>query len=49
MMKIRQMTYTQWLEYVDLPSLWHRRLRGDRIQVFKIINGIDDMNCETFF
>ena len=49
MMKIRQMTYTQWLEYVDLPSLWHRRLRGDRIQVFKIINGIDDMNCETLF
>ena len=34
LMKIRQMTYTQWLEYVDLPSLWNRRLRGDRIQVF---------------
>ena len=43
------MTYNQWLEYLDLPSLWHRRLRGDRIQVFKIINGIDDMNRETFF
>ena len=32
------MTYTQRLEYLDLPSLWHRRLRGDMIQVFKIIN-----------
>ena len=43
------MTYTQRLEYLDLPSLWHRRLRGDMIQVFKIINGIDDINCEKFF
>ena len=40
------MTYTQRLEYLDLPSLWHRRLRGDTIQVFIIINGIDDINCE---
>ena len=23
------MTYTQRLEYLDLPSLWHRRLRGE--------------------
>ena len=43
------MTYTQRLEYLDLPSLWHRRLRGDMIQVFEIINGIDDLNCEKFF
>ena len=43
------MTYTQRLEYLDLPSLWHRSLRGDMIQVFKIINGIDDINFETFF
>ena len=43
------MTYTQQLEYLELPSLWHRRHRGDMIQVPKIINGIDDMNWETFF
>ena len=24
----------QWLECLDLPSLWHRRLIGDMIQVF---------------
>ena len=42
------MTYTQWLEYLDLPSLWHRRLRGDMIQVFKITNGIDYINCKKF-
>ena len=49
LMDTRHMTYTQWLEYLDLPSLWHRRLRGDMIHVFKIINGIDDINCEKFF
>ena len=43
------MTYTQRLNYLDLPSLWHRRLRGDMKQVIKIINGIDDINCEKFF
>ena len=48
-METRHMTYSQWLEYLDLPSLWYRRLRGDMIQVFKEINGIDDINCEFFF
>ena len=43
------MTYTQQLDYLNLSSLWYRRLRGDMIQVFKIINGIDDINCEKFF
>ena len=43
------MTYTQRLEYQELPSLWHRRLRGDMIQVFKVINGMDDINCKKFF
>ena len=44
LMETRHMTYTQRLEYLELPSLWHRRLRGGMIQVSKIINGIDDMN-----
>ena len=34
LMETRHMTYTQRLEYLDLPSLWHKRLRGDMIQVF---------------
>ena len=34
LMETRHMTYTQRLEYLDLPSLWHRRIRGDMIQVF---------------
>ena len=43
------MTYTQRLEYLELPTLWHRRLGGDMMQVHIIINGIEDMNCEKFF
>ena len=43
------MTYTQQLEYFVLPSLWNRRLRGDIIQFFEIINIIHDMNCAKFF
>ena len=43
------MTYTQRLAYLESHSLWLRRLRGDMIQVYKIINRIDDINCETFY
>ena len=49
LMETRHMTYTQQLEYLDLPSLWYRRLTGDMMQVFTIINGIDNINCEKFF
>ena len=48
LMETRHTTCTQWLEYLELPYLWYRRLRADLIRVFKIINGIDDMNCEKF-
>ena len=48
LVKTRHMTYTQQLEYLGLTSIWQKRLRGDMIQDIKIINGIDDMNCETF-
>ena len=32
-----------------LPSLAHRRRRGDMIQCFKIIKGLDDIPCDKFF
>ena len=40
------MTYTQRLEYFDLPSLLYRRHRGDMMHIFKVINGINDINFE---
>ena len=37
------------LLFLKLPSLKFRRTRGDLIQVFKIINGLDDLYWRDFF
>ena len=37
LMETKHMTYTQRLEYLDLPTLWHRRLRGDMIIIIIIM------------
>ena len=44
-----EMSYSQRLEYLQLPSLKHRRLRGDMIQMYKIVKGIDDIDATRFF
>ena len=31
-----------------LPSLKYRRMRGDMIQMYKIIHGIDDLDWKDF-
>ena len=49
LMETTHITYTQQIEYLDLPALCHRRHRGDMIQIFQIINVINDINCETIF
>ena len=38
----RKLAYKERLKYLNLPSLRYRRLRGDMIEVFKILNGIYD-------
>ena len=35
--------------WLNLPSLKHRRKRGDIIQVYKIVNNIDDLSFDLFF
>ena len=42
-------TYEEKLQKVGLTTLRERRLRGDLIQTFKIINGIDDIDSTKFF
>ena len=37
------------MRHLCLPSLKYKRLRGDMIQVFKLINGLDDLNWKDFF
>ena len=47
--ELKDMTYTERLKKLKLPSLAHRRRRGDMIQTFKIIKGIEDIPSKRFF
>jgi hypothetical protein len=46
---LANLSYEQRLEALDLPSLKYRRLRGDLIQVFKIMYGHDRLEPTLFF
>ena len=37
------------LKYLNLPSIKHRQLRGDLIETYKILHGLDNLNAENFF
>ena len=47
--ELKDMTYTERLKKLKLPSLAHRRRSGDMLQTFKIIKGIEDIPSERFF
>ena len=47
--KLREVPYKDRLVALRLPSLHYRRRRGDMIQVFKILNGIDRIDPGRFF
>ena len=40
------MSYHDRLKHLKFPSLAHRGRRGDIIQCFKIIRGLDNIFCE---
>lgn len=46
---IRHKNYEQRLEIANIPSLETRRLRGDLIQVFKILNRFDNVCASNYF
>ena len=46
---LKHLSYQNRLKNLKLPSLAHRRRRGDMIQCFKIIKGLDDIPCDKFF
>jgi ribonuclease P/MRP protein subunit RPP40 len=41
---VQNLVYVDRLKYLNLPTLKFRRVRGDMIEVFKIISGIYDSN-----
>ena len=42
--KIKNLTYPERLKALNLPTLSYRRVRGDMIEVYKIIFNIYDSN-----
>ena len=46
---IKDLPYQDRLRFLNMPSLQHRRLRGDMIETFKIITGVLDLDKEIFF
>jgi len=46
---LRNMPYDDRLRMLRLPKLESRRLRGEMIEVFKILKGFDDVDSRQFF
>ena len=46
---LRNLSYNEILKRLGIFSLMHKRFRGDMIEVFKIIHGIDKVNVEKLF
>ena len=47
--EISDLPYETRLQILGLPSLKERRIRGDMIEVFKILNGFENIDSEKFF
>ena len=45
----KYISYEQTLKLLVITSLEKRRVRGDLIQVFRIVKGFDKINMEDFF
>ena len=47
--ELRHLPYKERLQSLGLMSMVKRRLSGDMLEVFKILNGIDNVVREHFF
>ena len=47
--ELKGLTYEERLRSLNLPTLLYRRQRYDMIQIYKIINGCDDIETSKFF
>lgn len=46
---LKKKPYKERLQELDIPSIQYRQLRNDLIQAYKIINNIDNIQCNEFF
>ena len=47
--RLKDLTYEERLQALNLPSLSHRRRRGDMIYAYKLITGKINMDKDDFF
>ena len=47
--ELSHLSYEEQLQTINLTTLHYRRYRMDMIQVFKIINNIDDVKMDGLF
>ncbi len=47
--EIKELSYIDRLKAMKLPTLVYRRRRGDMIQVYKIVHGLEDVPIDSFF
>ena len=47
--EIKDLSYQDRLEILNLPSIKYRQIRADLIQTYKILHNIDNVNGEDFF
>jgi ribonuclease P/MRP protein subunit RPP40 len=46
---MKGMSYEERLKFLDMTTLETRRVRGNLIEVFKILKGMEDVKKEQFF
>ena len=46
---IRNLSYEERFKHFGLSTLKYRRERNDMIQIYKVMNGIDKLDANTFF
>ena len=49
LMELQGLSYADRLLFLKLPTLKYRRTRGDLIQLYKIVHGLDNVDYNSFF